>query len=59
MRIYLSGGSPIAEVTLKNPDIMLSKFVDAPKGKPNARMRTILEIRKKAKRVKSKKGKGI
>lgn len=51
MRIYFSGGSPIAETYCKKPDIMLSFYVDVGKrGKPNARMRKILKIRKKAKK---------
>lgn len=45
MRLYLSGGSPIPEVTMKKPDIMLSYYADAKNGKPNARMRILLKIR--------------
>lgn len=47
MRVFFSGGSPIPETSLKKPDIMLSFFVDGGKGKPNARMKRILKIRKK------------
>jgi hypothetical protein len=46
LRLFLSGGSPIPEVTMDKPDIMLSYFVDVGKrGLPNARMRAIMRIR--------------
>jgi len=46
MRLFLSGGSSIPEVTMDKPDIMLSFYVDVgKKGLPNARMRAILKIR--------------
>lgn len=46
MRLYLSGGSPIPEVTLNKPDIMLSYYADVKNNKPNARFRILLRIRK-------------
>ena len=51
MRVYFSGGSPIPETYLRDPspDIMLSFWVDGKKGKPTARMKRLLKIRRKKK----------
>lgn len=62
MRVYFSGGSPIAETGLRDPpaDIMLSYYVDtrAKRTKPNARMREIFKAREKRKELKRGKSKG-
>jgi len=57
VRLYYSGGSPIPETNMAKPDIMLSMYVDAKNGKPNARMRAIFAAREKAQKEK-KRGKG-
>ena len=62
MRVFYSGGSPIAETGLRNPaaDIMLSFWVDtrAKKTEPNARMRAIFQVREEKKRGQKRKAKG-
>lgn len=47
MLLYFSGGSPIVEVTLPEPHVMLSWFVDVkPKtGKTSKRMTEIMRLR--------------
>jgi hypothetical protein len=50
MRIYFSGGSPIVETALKNPSIMLSYYVNVKKGKPDARTKKLLTLRRKARK---------
>ena len=49
MRVYHAGGSPICETTLHKPSIMLSFYVDAKSGRPNARLAKLLALRSKAK----------
>lgn len=62
MRIFFSGGSPIAETGLRDPpaDIMLSYYVDtrAKMTKPNARMNEIFKAREKRKQGEKRKAKG-
>lgn len=49
MRIFMAGGSPIVETSLKRPNVMCSAYVDVKNGKPNSRMVRLMTIRKKAK----------
>lgn len=56
MILYLSGGSEIAESGLKDPAIMLSFFVVVnKKNKPNSRCRSVMRLRRKAKKKGSNK----
>lgn len=55
MRIYMAGGSPIVETTLKNPSVLLTFLTDVKDGKPNSRMEILLGIRAESK-AKKKKG---
>ena len=50
MRVYMAGGSPIVETSLKNPSIMVSAFVDVKKGKPNTRLAKLMSLRRAAKK---------
>lgn len=50
MIIFYSGGSAIAETGIDDPAIMLSYYVTVKKGKPDKRLRRILDIRKRAKK---------
>lgn len=56
MIIFFSGGSPIPEAQIKNPNIMLSFFVNRNKkdGGPDSRMRRVLKARRKSKNKESK-----
>jgi hypothetical protein len=49
MKLFFSGGSAIAETGVDDPYIMLSYYVTVKKGKPDKRLRRILDIRKRAK----------
>lgn len=57
MILYFSGGSPIVEVTLPEPHVMLSYYVDVkPKtGKTSKRMAEIMRLRAEAKKPKVRK----
>ena len=52
MRIFFSGGSPIPESSIDHPDLMLSFFVNVKKGKPDARFKRLMKLRKKDKKEK-------